>query len=87
MAITIKSQEEIEKMRIAGQLAADVLEMIAPHVKAGVSTDELNTLCADYTEKSDKTRYLLHLTTITFQSLFVLRLIMLFVMVYLMIQY
>ena len=51
MAITIKSQEEIEKMRIAGQLAADVLEMIAPHVKAGVSTDELNTLCADYTEK------------------------------------
>lgn len=51
MAITIKSQDEIEKMRIAGQLAADVLEMIAPHVKAGVSTDELNTLCADYTEK------------------------------------
>ena len=44
MAITIKSQEEIAKMRIAGQLAADVLEMIAPHVKAGVSTDELNSL-------------------------------------------
>lgn len=51
MAITIKSQEEIEKMRIAGQLAADVLEMIAPHVKAGITTDELDTLCADYTEK------------------------------------
>jgi methionyl aminopeptidase len=51
MAITIKSQDEIAKMRIAGQLAADVLEMIAPHVKAGISTDELNTLCADYTEK------------------------------------
>ncbi|PKH88777.1 type I methionyl aminopeptidase [Colwellia sp. Bg11-28] len=50
MAITIKSQDEIAKMRIAGQLAADVLEMIAPHVKAGISTDELNTLCADYTE-------------------------------------
>jgi len=51
MAITIKSQEEIEKMRIAGKLAADVLEMIAPHVVAGITTDELNTLCADYTEK------------------------------------
>lgn len=51
MTITIKDQQEIEKMRIAGQLAADVLEMVAPHVKAGVTTNELNTLCADYTEK------------------------------------
>lgn len=51
MAIKIKSQDEIEKMRIAGQLASEVLEMIAPHVKAGITTDELNTICADYTEK------------------------------------
>jgi len=51
MGIQIKSQEEIAKMRIAGQLACEVLEMIAPHVKAGITTDELNTLCADYTEK------------------------------------
>ena len=51
MAIQIKSQDEIAKMRIAGQLACDVLEMIAPHVQAGITTDELNTLCADYTEK------------------------------------
>ena len=51
MTIPIKSQEEIEKMRVAGKLAADVLEMIEPHVKAGVTTDELNTLCAEYTEK------------------------------------
>ena len=50
MAIKIKSQEEIAKMRIAGQLACDVLEMIAPYVKAGITTDELNTLCADFTE-------------------------------------
>jgi len=50
MGINIKSQEEIEKMRIAGQLAADVLEMIEPHVKAGITTDELNTICAEYTE-------------------------------------
>jgi methionyl aminopeptidase len=51
MAITIKSQEEIAKMRIAGKLAAEVLEMIAPHVKAGITTDALNTLCAEYTDK------------------------------------
>ena len=51
MAIKIKSQDEIAKMRVAGKLACDVLEMIAPHVKAGITTDELNTLCADYTEK------------------------------------
>ena len=51
MTITIKDPQEIEKMRIAGKLAADVLEMIAPHVKAGVTTNELNTLCAEYTEK------------------------------------
>ncbi len=48
MAISIKSPEEIEKMRIAGKLAADVLEMIEPHVKAGITTDELDTICHDY---------------------------------------
>lgn len=48
MAIKIKTTEEIEKMRIAGQLAAEVLNMIEPHVKPGVSTDELNTICHDY---------------------------------------
>ena len=51
MGITIKTQQEIEKMRIAGKLASDVLEMITPHVKAGVTTNELNTLCAEYTDK------------------------------------
>jgi methionyl aminopeptidase len=51
MAITIKSAQEIEKMRIAGKLAADVLEMIAPHVKAGITTDELDDICAKYTEE------------------------------------
>ena len=38
MTITIKTAEQIEKMRIAGQLAASVLEMIEPHVKTGVTT-------------------------------------------------
>lgn len=48
MSITIKSPEEIEKMRIAGRLAAEVLEMIEPHVKAGITTDELDKICHDY---------------------------------------
>jgi methionyl aminopeptidase len=51
MAIQIKSAEEIEKMRVAGRLAAQVLEMIEPYVKAGITTNELNQICADYTEK------------------------------------
>ncbi|MFV2059550.1 MAG: type I methionyl aminopeptidase [Gammaproteobacteria bacterium] len=48
MAISIKSPDEIVKMRIAGKLAADVLEMIEPHVKAGITTDELDSICHDY---------------------------------------
>lgn len=48
MTITIKSPEEIEKMRIAGKLAADVLEMIGPYVKPGISTGELDKICYDY---------------------------------------
>jgi methionyl aminopeptidase len=48
MAVSIKTADEIEKMRIAGQLAADVLMMITPHVKAGITTDELNQICHDY---------------------------------------
>ena len=48
MAIDIKSADEIEKMRVAGGLAADVLDMIAPYVKAGISTDELDKICHEY---------------------------------------
>lgn len=48
MAITIKTPDEIEKMRVAGQLAAEVLTMIEPYVQAGITTDELNTICHDY---------------------------------------
>lgn len=48
MSTTIKTPEEIEKMRIAGRLAAEVLEMIEQHVKPGVTTEELNTICHDY---------------------------------------
>jgi methionyl aminopeptidase len=52
MAISIKTPEEIEKMRVAGRLAAEVLEMIAPHVVPGVTTGELDRLCHQHiTEK------------------------------------
>ena len=49
MSIQIKTPQDIEKMRIAGQLAAEQLRMIAPYVKAGVTTNELNDICHDYT--------------------------------------
>lgn len=48
MKINIKSAEEISKMRIAGKLAADVLLMIEPYVKAGITSNELNRLCHNY---------------------------------------
>lgn len=48
MEITIKSFDEIEKMRVAGRLAADVLDMIGPYVRAGTTTDELNEICHHY---------------------------------------
>src|SRR5258706_15383443 len=48
MSVAIKPAEEIAKMRVAGKLAAEVLDFIAPHVKAGVTTDELDRLCHDY---------------------------------------
>jgi methionyl aminopeptidase len=48
MPITIKTPEEIQKMRVAGHLAAEVLEMIGEHVKPGVTTDELDRICHDY---------------------------------------
>jgi len=48
MAVTIKTPDEIAKMRVAGNLAARVLEMIEPHVVPGVSTGELDRICHDY---------------------------------------
>ena len=44
----IKTPDEIEKMRVAGRLAAEVLDMIKPHIKPGVTTLELDTICHDY---------------------------------------
>lgn len=48
MTVSIKTADDIAKMRIAGRLAAEVLEMIGEHVQIGVTTDELNTICHDY---------------------------------------
>jgi methionyl aminopeptidase len=48
MSITIKTSAEIDKMRVAGRLAAEVLEMIGPFVKSGVTTGELDRICHDY---------------------------------------
>lgn len=48
MAIKLKTPEEIEKMRVAGALAAEVLDIIEPHVRPGVTTEELDRICHDH---------------------------------------
>ncbi|MGM0633722.1 MAG: type I methionyl aminopeptidase [Pseudomonadota bacterium] len=48
MAISIKTPDEIEKMRVAGRLASEVLEMIGDHVQPGISTGELDRICHDH---------------------------------------
>ncbi|MAM89145.1 MAG: type I methionyl aminopeptidase [unclassified Hahellaceae] len=48
MKVTIKNQEEIEAMRVAGRLAGEVLEMIGEHVVAGATTEDLDRICHDY---------------------------------------
>jgi len=55
MSVTIKTPEEIEMMRVAGRLAAEVLDFITPHVRPNVITDELDALCHDYMVKVQKT--------------------------------
>ena len=48
MNVTIKDAQAIEKMRTAGRLAAEVLDMITPYVQPGVTTEELDKICHDY---------------------------------------
>ena len=48
MKINLKNQDQISQMRVAGQLAAEVLEMITPYVVPGVSTAELDKRCYDF---------------------------------------
>src|SRR4030095_15543014 len=51
MKISLKTPEDIEKMRVAGRLAAEVLQVVAPHVKPGVSTAQLDRICYDHIVK------------------------------------
>ena len=48
MGAIIKTPDEIQKMRVAGKLAAQVLDMIGEYVVKGVTTDEFNTICHNY---------------------------------------
>ncbi len=48
MAVLIKTPEEIQSMRVACRLGADVLDFIAPYVKPGVTTGELDRICHDF---------------------------------------
>ena len=54
MSVSIKSADQLDKMRVAGRLASEVLDMIGPHIRPGVTTDELDRLCHSHiTEKQD----------------------------------
>lgn len=48
MSVIIKTAEEVEKMRVAGRLAAEVLEMIGSHIQAGITTSEIDHICHNY---------------------------------------
>ena len=48
MTISIKSGDDIPALRIAGRLASEVLDMLTPHVRVGVTTEELDKLAHDY---------------------------------------
>ncbi|MCK6420223.1 MAG: type I methionyl aminopeptidase [Burkholderiaceae bacterium] len=48
MSITLKTAADLEGMRVAGRLAAEVLDMLVAHVKAGVTTDQLDRLAHDH---------------------------------------
>src|SRR5690349_787171 len=54
MSVTVKTPEQIEHMRVAGRLAAEVLEMLVPHVKPGVSTEELDRLAYEHIVEKQK---------------------------------
>ncbi|ATW01997.1 type I methionyl aminopeptidase [Candidatus Legionella polyplacis] len=54
MKINIKNNQEIQKMRIAGKIAASVLDMIEPYIKEGVTTNEINNLCHNYIVNTQK---------------------------------
>ena len=54
MGIILKSKNEVDKMRVAGHLAAEVLRMIRPHVQPGITTGELDDICHEYMVNTQK---------------------------------
>ena len=54
MTVSIKTPSEIQKMRVGGQLASEVLLMVGPHVCPGVTTGELDRICHDYIVNEQK---------------------------------
>ena len=54
MNVTIKTADEIKKMRIAGKLAAQVLEMIGNHIQVGMTTEHINQICHDFIVNEQK---------------------------------
>jgi len=54
MGIILKSKKEVDKMRVAGRLAAEVLQMIRPHVLPGVTTGELDDICHEYITRTQQ---------------------------------
>ena len=48
MAIHIKTADEIQKMRVAGRLAGELLDFIGPYIRPGITTGEIDRLCHDY---------------------------------------
>lgn len=54
MKVSIKTPDELERMRVAGRLAAEALEMIGPYVEVGISTGELDRICHDYIVHTQK---------------------------------
>ena len=48
MSVAIKNADEIAKMRVAGRLASELLDFLTPHVRAGITTGELDRIAHDY---------------------------------------
>ena len=55
MTITIKNEKDIKKMRIAGQLASEVLDFITPFVNPEITTEEIDRLCHNFMVEEQKT--------------------------------
>ena len=55
MTITIKNEIDIQKMRIAGKLASEVLDHVTDYIKPNITTDEIDTICHNFMVDVQKT--------------------------------